>query len=178
MGRARELAWLGERAAEARSGAPRLVVVEGEAGIGKTSLLRRFLSGLDGFTVLAASGDKTETPLVYGVLTKLITATPTPVRSEFPLLSRTLVEHTAPFAVGAEFLALLGEVQSSGPVAVVVEDLHWADRGFSGGPRVHPAPAAQRQRAGPRHCPRGPCGTRAGGALGNACCATTTGPPG
>ncbi|MGH3855168.1 MAG: helix-turn-helix transcriptional regulator [Pseudonocardiaceae bacterium] len=128
MGRARELAWLGERATEARSGTPRLVVVEGEAGIGKTSLLRRFLSGLDGFTVLAASGDETETPLAYGVLTQLITATPTPVRSEFPLLSQTLVEDTAPFAVGAEFLALLGEVQSSGPVAVVVEDLHWADR--------------------------------------------------
>ncbi|MGH9207836.1 MAG: ATP-binding protein, partial [Acidimicrobiales bacterium] len=48
VGRARELAWLGERATEARSGTPRLVVVEGEAGIGKTSLLRRFLSGLDG----------------------------------------------------------------------------------------------------------------------------------
>ena len=31
------------------------------------------------------------------------------------------------FAAGMEMLALLGAAQDAGPVAVVVEDLHWAD---------------------------------------------------
>lgn len=154
VGRARELRWLGERAAEAHAGALRLVVVEGDAGIGKTALLRRFLSRLAGFTVLAASGDQTEVSLAYSVLTQLIAGTPTSVRGGFPLLSQVPIEHIATFAIGAQFLALLGALKSCGPVAVVVEDLQWVDR-VSAKALVFTLSAAQRERAGPRHRSRG-----------------------
>jgi putative ribosome biogenesis GTPase RsgA len=56
VGRAAELAVLEEAAAAARGGQPTVVLVEGETGIGKSTLLARFASGLAGAAVLRASG--------------------------------------------------------------------------------------------------------------------------
>ena len=58
-------------AAAARSGQPKVVLVEGEAGIGKSALLARFASGLAGATVLRASGDEAELLLPYGIVGQL-----------------------------------------------------------------------------------------------------------
>ena len=52
----------------ARNGQPMVVLVEGEAGIGKSTLLARFASGLPGATVLHASGDEAELRLPYGIM--------------------------------------------------------------------------------------------------------------
>jgi len=60
VGRAGELAVLEAAAAAVRGGQPKVVLVEGEAGIGKSSLLTRFAAGLAGATVLRASGDEAE----------------------------------------------------------------------------------------------------------------------
>src|SRR5437899_12801400 len=55
---------MSERLAQARAGAPAFLLVEGEPGIGKTALLRQFvtaaLGGRDGAHVLNASGDESE----------------------------------------------------------------------------------------------------------------------
>ena len=45
-----------------------MVLVEGEAGMGKSALLARFVSGLAGAAVLRASGDEAELVLPYGVV--------------------------------------------------------------------------------------------------------------
>jgi predicted ATPase len=45
---------------DASAGHPQVVIVEGEAGIGKTTLVERFLSDLPAPRLLKASGDESE----------------------------------------------------------------------------------------------------------------------
>ena len=73
VGRARELGVLGAAAAAARRGEPRVVLVEGDGGAGKSSLLMRFASGLADAAVLRASGDEAEQLVSYGVVGQLVT---------------------------------------------------------------------------------------------------------
>ena len=72
VGRASELAVLVAAAAAARRGQPQVVLIEGDAGGGKSSLLTRFASGLAGATVLRAGGDEAELLLPYGVVGQLV----------------------------------------------------------------------------------------------------------
>ena len=124
VGRADELALLNEEMQRVRSGEPRLVWLTGEAGIGKTSLLRRFVSGLSGVRVLWASGDENETDLPYGVINQLLPDLPA---SESGSGLAALRSDTDPLAVGADLLSELGTLQASGPVLVVIDDAQWAD---------------------------------------------------
>jgi DNA-binding CsgD family transcriptional regulator/predicted nucleic acid-binding protein len=133
VGRRRELGVLDARLREAGRGQPRVVQVQGPAGIGKTSLLDQFIAEAGGaadgraapITVLRASGEEAETLLAYGVLDQL-------ARSAGPA-GEALREATAhatpdPIFAGTRLLELLGEAESSGPVLLVVDDLHWADQ--------------------------------------------------
>src|SRR4051794_26520586 len=111
VGRAAELAALRAAYAEAAVGHPRTMVLEGAAGVGKTSLLRTFVAGLDRDSVLTASGDEGEAFLRFGVLQQL------------------LGNHRGwgdPFAAGADVLAVLNE-SSSTPTLFVIDDAHLAD---------------------------------------------------
>lgn len=56
VGRAGELAALDAEMQTVRDGQPRVVLIEGDAGIGKSSLLSQFLSGQDDVRLLRASG--------------------------------------------------------------------------------------------------------------------------
>jgi hypothetical protein len=58
VGRARELMILDAEMQAVRAGQPRVVLVEGEAGIGKSSLLSRFVSEQRDICLLRASGDE------------------------------------------------------------------------------------------------------------------------
>src|SRR5215469_9294524 len=71
--RSRELAVLEEAIAEAARGTPGVVVIEGPAGIGKTSLLgaARHAAGSWGLRVLAARGGELERGLELGVARQL-----------------------------------------------------------------------------------------------------------
>ncbi len=60
VGRARELDQLAGLPADAAAGRPRIAVVEGEAGLGKSSLISEFLSRHRDVRVLAASGEVSE----------------------------------------------------------------------------------------------------------------------
>ncbi len=113
VGRATEMERLGGILEQVRSGTPRLVLVEGAAGIGKTALVRRFLSARPELTVLAASGDECETGLPYGVLAQLT--------------EEACPADSGPVSAGAELLDRLGRLQDGGPVAVVLDDTQWAD---------------------------------------------------
>ena len=81
-------------AAAARGGQPTVVLVEGEGGIGKSTLLARFAGGLAGATVLRASGDEAELRLPYGIVGQLV--------SSAGGASSELSDGVDPLAVGAD----------------------------------------------------------------------------
>ena len=60
VGRADELALLNAEMQRVSSGEPRLVWLTGEAGIGKTSLVRRFVGGLSGVRVCGRAATRTK----------------------------------------------------------------------------------------------------------------------
>ena len=127
VGRTGELAVLEEAAAAARRGQPQVVLVEGEAGAGKSSLLARFAAGLDGAAVLRAGGDEAELLLPYGVVGQL-TASARGAGGRPGLLAAELTDRVDPLAVGADLVVWLGQAGRGRAVALVlVDDLHWAD---------------------------------------------------
>ncbi|WP_395110160.1 AAA family ATPase [Actinomadura sp. SCN-SB] len=113
VGRSAELDRLGEVCRQVRSGAPRLVLVAGVAGVGKTTLVRRFLADHPEVSTLSASGDENEMGLPYGVLAQLTGET-------------CPADHDS-ITAGAGLLELLGRLQDGGPIAVVLDDVQWAD---------------------------------------------------
>jgi DNA-binding CsgD family transcriptional regulator/tetratricopeptide (TPR) repeat protein len=116
--RSGQLRALGGALAAVASGGPgRIVLVAGEAGIGKTALLRRFCAGVDGSArVLWAGCDPLFTPRPLGPVLDLARA----VGGE---VAARAADDARPYDVAA---ALLGEL-AAGPSVVVVEDVHWAD---------------------------------------------------
>ena len=130
VGRLPELSTLAAALAAARAGEPQVVLIQGEAGIGKTSLIFEFLRGHRGVPVIAASGEAAEAALPFGVVQQLTagTAAASPgALAGLELLSHGPHADTDPLAVGVELLALISALQAEEAAAVVVEDLQWAD---------------------------------------------------
>jgi DNA-binding CsgD family transcriptional regulator len=130
VGRRPELTALSAALAAARAGNPQVVLVEGEAGIGKSSLVSEFFRGEACVPTVAASGEEAEALLPYGLVDQLTAAAITVSAGAFAglhLLSRGLGPAADPLKVGAEVLALISSLQGADTVAVVIEDLQWAD---------------------------------------------------
>src|SRR4051812_5892864 len=103
---------------DACAGPGRLVFVEGEAGIGKTRLLRAFERSLRGEApVHWGSCDALATPRAAGPIHDI--AAPLPALTRSRLLATAGDRHRAFVA----FVDLLAER----PSLAVIEDLHWAD---------------------------------------------------
>ncbi|MFI6991242.1 helix-turn-helix transcriptional regulator [Nonomuraea wenchangensis] len=147
VGRARELAALRDALAEARAGVPATVLVGGEAGVGKTRLLGEFADRADDALVLVGGCLElgTEglpfapfTAVLRGLVRRLgrdgvAALVPGGATSG---LARLLPEFGEPGREGAEararlfelVLGLLERLAEERPVALVIEDAHWADR--------------------------------------------------
>jgi DNA-binding CsgD family transcriptional regulator len=125
VGRAAELGRVAEVVARVKTGQPWLVAVEGDPGMGKTSLARRCLAQAPRLKVLSARADQAETDLDFGIVDQLLRAggVVQPV-----LLAGETGPSASSFSVGARLLEVVGEQQGTGPVAIVVDDLQWADR--------------------------------------------------
>jgi DNA-binding CsgD family transcriptional regulator len=131
VGRQPELATLATALAAVRAGEPRVVLIRGDAGIGKSSLVSQFLASEPDLAVLTASCDEAEALLPYGLLQQLSAGART--LSADPLAGLDLLSgavpppDTDPLAVGVELMALISSLRGSAAVAVVIEDLQWID---------------------------------------------------
>src|SRR5271154_4219289 len=111
VGRQGEIASLFACAQLSQAGKAQVVWVEGEAGCGKTGLVNNWLRQIPGdFVVLRAEADELAKDLTLELAGQL-----------------GAFVATDGFGVGMEILDLIDRAQTEGPVAVVVEDLHWAD---------------------------------------------------
>src|SRR5918994_1977153 len=132
VGRSREREDLRVELAAARDGHGRLVLLGGEAGIGKTSLARDLLhdAGALGWRVMAGSCyDLTNTP-PYGPWLDLFEGCrrdpglPAPPAA---FVGGRLAPVTDQAALFAEVRQFLAELTAHDPAFIVLEDLHWAD---------------------------------------------------
>ncbi|HEX2041641.1 MAG TPA: AAA family ATPase [Acidimicrobiales bacterium] len=121
VGRELELRELEAQLHSVRKGEPRVVVLEGGEGIGKSALLREVLAHTQGFSVVHASGDQAEAELPCGVAGQLLASAGTRPSTEE-------VFGQDPLLVGGRLLRLVEELETRGPVIVVVDDAQWADR--------------------------------------------------
>ena len=131
VGREPELDALKSALAAARAGEPQVVLIQGEAGIGKSSLVREFLGRQRGIPAIVASGETAEAILPFGVVQQLSAeaAAATPAATAgLDLLSEGPRPGADPLAVGMEVRRLISALPRRQPAAVmVVEDLQWAD---------------------------------------------------
>jgi DNA-binding CsgD family transcriptional regulator/tetratricopeptide (TPR) repeat protein len=121
VGRTAELTQLADAVARAEAGQPWLVTIEGDPGVGKTSLARRCLAGFPGLKVLPARAAQAETDLEFGVVDQLLRAAGDASRPVFP------ADANSSFTAGAHLLEVVGELGATGPLAIVLDDLQWAD---------------------------------------------------
>ncbi len=141
-----ELSALGSLLDNAVAGSGGAVLIEGEAGVGKTALLERACEQAveRGVTVLAGRGGELEREFAWGVVRQLF-------EPWLPVLKQT---HTSPLLAGSAGLAgpvfggdaapqgspeesfstlhglywLMVNMTNDAPLLVAVDDLHWADR--------------------------------------------------
>ncbi len=126
VGRHSEIAVLRAELATVRAGRPRLVLVEGPAGIGKSAVLDRFLSEESELTVLRATGEQWEAFVAFGVVDQLMRTAG--VSNSRLLVCRDLsLPAEEPVGVGARILEVLEDLEQKAPVVIVIDDAHWAD---------------------------------------------------
>src|SRR5262245_37546090 len=129
VGRDRELALLHDRLTAARNGRGSLVLIGGEAGIGKTALADALCRQAVDTGVHVLSGhcyDRTETP-PYGPWIQIARRVQTlPDAADAPPVPRLdgAASRADLFAQARDFLVALTAAR---PLLLVLEDLHWAD---------------------------------------------------
>ena len=137
LGRQRELAHIEELLTAATEGTSAALLVHGEPGIGKSSLLRATLerAGELGFAVLRTRGFESESDIPFAGLLELLTPL-LPLRDRIPevqaraLGSALALEAPTPFdrfAVPAGMLSLLAAAAEERPHLVCADDVHWLD---------------------------------------------------
>ena len=130
VGRSPELAALSAALAAARASEPQVVLIQGDAGIGKSSLISEFIDGQRGVAVVTVSGEEAEAFLPYGLIQQLAAgavAASADAVAGLDLLSGGPCADADPLKVGVELLALISSLQACEAVAVVIEDLQWID---------------------------------------------------
>jgi DNA-binding CsgD family transcriptional regulator/GrpB-like predicted nucleotidyltransferase (UPF0157 family) len=135
LGRTRERSELDAVLEAAREGRSTVLVVHGEAGIGKTSLLDELAAGASDFRVLRARGYESESDIPFAGLLDLLSPLLDLVDRIPPAQAAALkgslalgepVPHDR-FAVPAAVLSLLGAAAEEQPVLAVVDDVQWLD---------------------------------------------------
>jgi DNA-binding CsgD family transcriptional regulator len=119
-----------------RAGQSRVLVLRGEAGVGKTALLRHLSAAAEGFRIARAAGVESEMELPFSGLHALcapmlgrLEQLPSPQRDA---LSTAFGLSAGPppdrFLVGLAVLSLLADAAEEQPLVCVVDDAQWLDR--------------------------------------------------
>jgi DNA-binding CsgD family transcriptional regulator/tetratricopeptide (TPR) repeat protein len=135
-GRAAELGDIHRLLADARAGRSSILVIQGEAGSGKTALFEHVADGAKDFRVLRCTGVESEAELPFAALHLLLLdclgrldALPTPqaaaLRAAFGLAEAPGVDR---FLAGLATLTLMSEVAGDGPLLCLIDDAQWLDR--------------------------------------------------
>ena len=118
-----------------RTGQSRVLVLRGEAGVGKSALLEHLLARASGCRIAPATGVESEVELPFAGLHQLcapllgrLDHLPHPqrdaLRTAFGLATG---EPPDRFLVGLAVLSLLAEVAEDGPLICVIDDAQWLD---------------------------------------------------
>ena len=135
-GRSSECEVLERLISGARSGQSQVLVLRGEAGIGKTALLEYVSERASGFRVVRAAGVQSDMELAFAGLQQLCAPLldrrdrlPEPQRdaltTAFGLSAGTTPDR---FLVGLAVLSLLAAAAEDEPVVCLVDDAQWLDR--------------------------------------------------
>ncbi|HEY3465289.1 MAG TPA: AAA family ATPase [Amycolatopsis sp.] len=136
IGRHAERAALDRLLAGARSGQGQVLVLRGEAGIGKTALLDHVQSQAAGFRVARGAGVESEQVMAYAGLHQLcapfldrLDRLPEPQRDALgTAFGLSAGARPTRFLVGLAVLTLLAEVAEEQPLLCLVDDAQWLDR--------------------------------------------------
>lgn len=134
-GRESECAVLDGLLEDVRRGQSRRVVVQGEAGIGKTALLDYLVGSASDVTVLQAVGVESEMELAYASLHQLcgpmldrLPGLPAPQRQALEVVfGLSLGPAPGQFLVGLAALSLCADISDERPLLCVVDDAQWLD---------------------------------------------------
>jgi DNA-binding CsgD family transcriptional regulator len=135
LGRTRERAAIDRLLADMRRGKSAVLVVRGEAGIGKTALLQYLVDSAPDANLARAGGVESEMELAFASLHQLCapmldrrTRLPPPQRQALEVVFG-LSEGAPPdrFLVGLAVLGLFAEVADDQPLLCVVDDAQWLD---------------------------------------------------
>lgn len=136
IGRQDEQRQLADLCQLVRVGKSGVLVIHGEAGIGKTALLSDLAANADGLRTIRISGAESEMELAYASVQQLcnpvlahIDQLPDPQKNALRV-ALGLREGVAPdrLLVGLAVLTLLGEVGAQRPTVCIVDDAQWVDR--------------------------------------------------
>src|SRR4051794_10787436 len=136
LDRVREREVLAQLVAGVRAGQSQALVLRGEAGAGKTALLRHVPEAAEGCTIVWATGVESEMELAFAGLHSLcapmldrLDQLPEPQRDA---LSTAFGMSVGPapdrFLVGLAVLSLLAESAEEHPLLCIVDDAQWLDR--------------------------------------------------
>jgi DNA-binding CsgD family transcriptional regulator len=136
LDRGREREVLGDLVAAVRAGQSRVLVLRGEAGIGKSALLEHLSNVADGFRIVRAAGVESEMELAFAGLHALCAPMigrlgdlPSP-QNEALSTAFGLSAGSPPdrFLVGLAVLSLLAAEAEEQPLVCIVDDAQWLDR--------------------------------------------------
>jgi len=131
IGRERELASLEDHLLEATAGRGRAVLLSGEAGLGKSALLRRFVeqARARGTRVLVGECTEIEARRPFGPFIDAFVSADLPLPPELAQggPGALPVAEVERYRVHVAFAERLADAARDQPVVMIVEDLHWAD---------------------------------------------------
>ena len=136
LGRRAECETLDRLLARLRTGRSPVLVVRGEAGVGKSTLLEYLVDEATGCRIVRAAGAEAEMELAYAGLQQLcaplldhLDALPRPQREALSTaFGLSVGDPPDRFFVGLAVLSLCGEVARDRPLLCVVDDAQWLDR--------------------------------------------------